>query len=544
LQGHLGISTLIPDLIREIALKNTSGLLKLSRGKSIKAVFFEAGLPVFAISNIAGEQLDQLLISGGLVTAEQIERAKEKAGTANKIAAALVEMGLLSDIEMRAKVRAQVMGIIRSVFEWTDGDYSFDERIRASHEVKLEMTVADVLLEGARHAATLPLVSDLLVPQDAVVLRAKTTTLLVDQGQLMPVESYVFSRIDAPTAVSEVGAIIGIGDDEAHKALCALVAAGFLKMMDDGKDDGAGETDEELERLREDVERRLHFYASADYYDVLGITRQSTTSEIKAAYYHMAKKFHPDRHRQGDDSELRVKLDSLFATITQAYDTLREPPSRAAYDERIRREGTTTKKPAGAEAIAASAPSTRARGTGTNGDHHSGGDSSERRTGMLHQPAGAPLAEPVIRQAVAAPTHSAEQFYLQGRARIDKKDYHAAVHLLREAVKIDGSKGPYHFHLGLALLRNPKTRREADEHLTKSAELDPYNSQLRVKLGQIFKEAGLPTRAQHYFKEALQLDPENKTAKKELQDVSDKKAAQGSMWKSDVGGMAKKLFKK
>ena len=48
----------------------------------------------------------------------------------------------------------------------------------------------------------------------------------------------------------------------------------------------------------------------------------------------------------------------------------------------------------------------------------------------------------------------AEHYFSQGRARYERKEYHAAVHLLREAVKLDASKSAYHFHLGIALLRS------------------------------------------------------------------------------------------
>ena len=84
MQGQLG-EKFLPDLIREIAHKNSSGLLRLSRGKAIKAIFFESGTPTFAISNLTNEQLDNKLIKEGLVTFDQIERAKERDGKAHRL---------------------------------------------------------------------------------------------------------------------------------------------------------------------------------------------------------------------------------------------------------------------------------------------------------------------------------------------------------------------------------------------------------------------------------------------------------------------------
>jgi Flp pilus assembly protein TadD len=139
----------------------------------------------------------------------------------------------------------------------------------------------------------------------------------------------------------------------------------------------------------------------------------------------------------------------------------------------------------------------------------------------------------------------AEHYYQQGRARFERKEYHAAVHLLREAIKLDPTRAPYHYHLGIALIRNPRTRREAELHLAKAAELEPYNAQIRVKLGMLYKEAGLTKRAEQYFRAALQLDPDNRVARREAGfNASNSKAEATSIWKADVGTIAKRIFKK
>lgn len=557
MQGQLG-EKLLPDLIREIAHKNSSGLLRLSRGKAIKAIFFESGTPTFAISNLSNEQLDNKLIKEGLVTFDQIERAKERDGKAHRLGPALVDMRVLEEAQMRSLVSEQVMGIILSLFEWTEGDYSFDSRIRTAHEVTLGLNAADVLLEGARHAAEIDQVAEALVPHDGVVLRSKSNKLTTDSGQLIPLESYILSRIESPITVNEVGAMSGLADADAHRAMCALVAAGFLKLLgrdQEVEDAPAPEADDSSERLSEDVTRKLHFATSADYYDILGLTRHATTADIKAAYYQLAKKYHPDRHHQRDTADLRPKLERLFALITQAYDTLSQAAERAAYDERIRgRSGSLPSPPP----MAAAAPGADVAAKDHRGNFEArtpSGDpklSNPRRSDsdpLPRTPAESPMAETVTgtrkSQSDVPPAQMAELYYQQGRARFERKEYHAAVHLLREAIKLDPSRAPYHFHLGIALIRNPRTRRDAELHLSKAAELEPYNAQIRVKLGLLYKEAGLSKRAEHFFREALQMDPDNRVAKREMSsEVARIKAANGSIWKSDMGTIAKRIFKK
>lgn len=555
-QGQLG-QRLVADLIREIAHKNASGLLRLSRAKAIKALFFDSGVPVYAISNLAQEQLESRLVEAGLAAQEQIEQARRRADKPYRIPSTLVELGVLADTEMRKLVRDLVMEIIRSLFEWTDGDYVFDPKVRAAHDVTLEMSTADILLEGGRHVSGIPNVADSLAPSDGVVVPAKTRTLSLDSGRLAPTESYVLSRIESATSISEVGSLTGVPESDAYRSVCALVSAGFLKVAGRETDSSSGEPEldsEAMERLKEDVERRLHFYASADHYEVLGLPRQATTAEIKASYYQLAKKLHPDRHHHSEQSDLRSQLETLFAHITQAYETLTDPAQRAAYDERIRRSpnhqpASPIKVSRGVNVEAAPAqrlvPAAESNGSAEPGGAAiSRAASSEPQPQSLDERASTDAAN-ATRTAIGNPAQAAEQFYNQGRALFEKKHYHGAVHMLREAVKLDPSRAPFHFHLGMALVRNPRTRHEAELHLTKAAELDPYNVQIRLRLGQLYKEVGLAKKSYNYFREALSLDPDNRMAKLEVQANAKGLVAQArSIWKSDVGGFAKKIFKK
>lgn len=64
----------------------------------------------------------------------------------------------------------------------------------------------------------------------------------------------------------------------------------------------------------------------ADYYQLLGVSRTADTEEIKKAYRQLALQYHPDRNQGSKEAEER------FKEITKAYEVLRDPEKRAAYD--------------------------------------------------------------------------------------------------------------------------------------------------------------------------------------------------------------------
>ena len=66
--------------------------------------------------------------------------------------------------------------------------------------------------------------------------------------------------------------------------------------------------------------------ASGDYYELLGVARDVSGSDLKKAYRKLAVKYHPDKN-PGDDA-----AEAKFKEISEAYDILKDEEKRAAYD--------------------------------------------------------------------------------------------------------------------------------------------------------------------------------------------------------------------
>jgi molecular chaperone DnaJ len=66
--------------------------------------------------------------------------------------------------------------------------------------------------------------------------------------------------------------------------------------------------------------------AQSDYYQTLEVTRDCDAGALKSAYRKLAMKYHPDRNPGDAASEAK------FKAISEAYDCLKDPQKRAAYD--------------------------------------------------------------------------------------------------------------------------------------------------------------------------------------------------------------------
>ena len=71
-----------------------------------------------------------------------------------------------------------------------------------------------------------------------------------------------------------------------------------------------------------------HNTKERDYYDILGVKKDSTGDEIKKAYRRLALKYHPDKN-QGDKN-----AEQKFKEAANAYEVLRDPEKRKMYDSR------------------------------------------------------------------------------------------------------------------------------------------------------------------------------------------------------------------
>jgi molecular chaperone DnaJ len=66
--------------------------------------------------------------------------------------------------------------------------------------------------------------------------------------------------------------------------------------------------------------------AKADYYEILGVSREVTADELKKAYRKKAVQFHPDKNPGNKEAEEK------FKEISEAYEVLKDADKRAAYD--------------------------------------------------------------------------------------------------------------------------------------------------------------------------------------------------------------------
>ena len=64
-----------------------------------------------------------------------------------------------------------------------------------------------------------------------------------------------------------------------------------------------------------------------DYYEILGVKRDASADDLKKAFRHLARKYHPDLNKGSKEAEEK------FKEINEAYQVLGDPQKKAQYDQ-------------------------------------------------------------------------------------------------------------------------------------------------------------------------------------------------------------------
>jgi curved DNA-binding protein CbpA len=217
---------------------------------------------------------------------------------------------------------------------------------------------------------------------------------------------------------------------------------------------------------REQLAREVVEMKKRDFFEILGVSKNAGSDEIKKAYFSLAKQYHPDRLYAQASAEVRGLAEELFNLISNAHDVLTDDQRREEYLE----------------------------------DLSSG-----------------------VKRNVSSEVSkilSAEGIFQKGEVALRKRDYGRARAMFNEAVTLCPDEGEFHAYLGWAIFQSdPKQEasvQEARDQLNQAISLNPKVDKAYLFLGYIYKAMNYREMAEHEFEKAIQCNPDCTEALREL----------------------------
>lgn len=195
------------------------------------------------------------------------------------------------------------------------------------------------------------------------VPRLRDDLVVTDLPIRDPFDGFILSRIDGDTSVKDIADITGATVDRVQDLLSRLEGLGALgrppgpptiasrppppkerapepvpeerpsamspPLYDPRELDEAA--DLEPERKHE-ILHAYHRLSEVDFYQLLGVQRGADKAEIRAAYFRLSKRFHPDTLYGKKLGTFKTKMEKVFEHLTRAYETLGKKKRRQSYD--------------------------------------------------------------------------------------------------------------------------------------------------------------------------------------------------------------------
>lgn len=486
------------ELIREISEKSLGGRLRLEQKRVKVVAYFDSGNFLYAASNVRTLRLREYLRKDKLVSEQDLARFGERLPDIDLLKL-LRAQNLLSPADARQLQTRQMGDVLRLALLWTEGVWEFESRSRLNEALDLKIDVGPLLLEASRRMPAKFATSRFGDPAELIIPVPEAFA----QQNLVPEEVFLLSRLDKPTALQDLLAISGMNESETLGIVYSLALAGLVKrqnwknVLGEQQPSAPVATEEtpqaavEREQTRQteddasELENFLERVKNAQtFYDVLGVDFDVPQENLKTVYYQLARRYHPDRFRKAEP-ELITRIGSVFARITQAYETLRDEGLRANYNAKL----AARKK---VEQLSDSAP---------------------KATPSQSQPkqTAAPVSDAVISEAERAETQ-----FKEGFAALELGQRKVAMGLFASAVSAVPNEARYRAFYGHALAGEESTRRKAETELLAAIKLDSGNSEYRVMLAELYRDLGLKLRARGEAERAVAADPNNRKARELL----------------------------
>ncbi len=473
--------------LRKVYLHKLSGILIFKRQGIQKQLFFQDGELVNAKTNVPEERLGEILFKLGKISDEAHSELERYIEPHQAVGKTLAQKGLTSQRNVVDGLTYQLREISLGLFPHFDADIAFQETVVSSDQgFAARLNIPYLIEDGIRRMKFHPAIQKFLEKRIPFQRDRAFIHLLTQE------EKEMYSQITGSTSTDALWRSIKYNPEFYWKTMFLFYGLNLIDFTDREERTPAEETRKIEEPVRPDIQEKLEEVTalmeklpSLNYYQIFGVAKNASDDEIKKAYFHLARKFHPDRFDRSISAEERVQIEDLFDKITKAYRTLTSGKQRKEYD---------VKTPAG----------------------------PERATKDVNK-----QADIKFRQA--------KTLFTTGR-------YEEALIYLEEVTRLIKNKGSYFLLLAMTEVKIPAFRRKAEEHFLKAQELEPWNAETYVGLGILYKQEGMTTKATRQFHKALGLDSDHAAARRELETLTggEKKRGLKSLLSKNIFGPKKK----
>ena len=322
--------------------------LTIREGTTQRRIVLLGGDLVTVASDAPSETLLEFLVERGDMLRVAADRAAAKIPAGGRYAAAaLVARGVLHNDDMWEVLRAHAVWLCGKAMQVRRGTYVFESssdadaelsRLLAEPAVFGAKSGAEVFLEVVRRVISREVAETALGGDEARVFLGEQGPLLSESG-LSEADVNAIRAHEGHRLAELVAAVSEADAQQIFYGLSLLEIFRISKPSEAAPADGhgTGQSQPPISDPIDDDARRSRILARAalmqegDYFALLGIPRQASSYEVRAAYLALRREFEPSRILTPQIAELADTVDKIIVVLEEAYEVLREQPRRERY---------------------------------------------------------------------------------------------------------------------------------------------------------------------------------------------------------------------
>lgn len=193
----------LEELLQWLSQSKKNGTLEIVNGKVEKKIFFKEGRILSSASNKPEEYLGHFLVSHGLLSEEQLNRAIQlQEQSRMMLGMILVNQGAIAETDLTRMLRLKAEESIYDVFAWDEGDFRFlDDVLPEYAMVPMRVDVTSIVMEGVQRVDEWRRVRK-LIPHEQIVPVAVVDLSTVPD--LNAGEQRLLSLVDDERTIEEV----------------------------------------------------------------------------------------------------------------------------------------------------------------------------------------------------------------------------------------------------------------------------------------------------------------------------------------------------
>ena len=355
-QGNFS-RTPFAHILMYVRNKKLHGTLEIRQDGNEISIYFRDGAPARVFSSESGKRLGEVLVELGKLTPQELQESLDEVGRTGELhGQAMVRMGFVDGATLVAGITEQMTSRMLTAFRLGNGDYAFYEGvdlIPTGPSELINLNSWALLMAGIRsHGADMNLSSYLGSLRDKSFFLTDPDVLadfrLNHEERMLcrkllesPQDLISLRKWDAVDRHVMVGTlyvllitkVLKVISPEEVETTKSQMPQSTLESLPPGEQMNTWPP--EVKQMRDEIQEKAALVSTQNYYELLGVANDASTTDIRKAFFRLAKAYHPDRAAKPGLEDLRETLAYLFANLSEAQSTLLDLDSRESYDASI-----------------------------------------------------------------------------------------------------------------------------------------------------------------------------------------------------------------